>query len=99
MKHKRYKFGADYNTILSSIWLFILILVSRTIKGSEFPERECCDPPPIYPPVPNNIDNNVDLPIEQILPTISTSLDGSTHQPIIGRSGKKSCYSTLLDYI
>lgn len=49
------------NTILSSIWLFILFIIlvasQYGIKCSEFPERECCDPPPIYPSIPNNNNN------------------------------------------
>lgn len=99
MKYKRYKFGcsSNYNAIISSIWLFILLVLlltaSSVVQCSEFPERECCDPPPIYPPnVPDSENNNnvngVESPIEPILPTITTSLSLSTIQPIIGRSGK-----------
>lgn len=90
MKYKRYNFiggSSNYNAIISSIWLFILLLTT-TIRCSEFPERECCDPPPIYPPIPDAESNNIESPIEPILPTTTTSLSSSTIQPIIGRSGE-----------
>lgn len=62
---------------------FLIIIVSIAnffVNGSEFPERECCDP--IYPTVPNVQDS---LP-----PDISTiaSTHSSSISPI-GRSGKK----------
>lgn len=53
------------NTIISSIWLFILLVIlvasQYGIKCSEFPERECCDPPPIYPSIPQTSNNNYNL--------------------------------------
>lgn len=84
------------NTIISSVWLFILLIIlvasQYGIKCSEFPERECCDPPPIYPSIPNNNNNynlnndndnynnniNPELIDEPILPTITTSLQGGS---------------------
>lgn len=112
------------NTIISSIWLFILFIIlvasQYGIKCSEFPERECCDPPPIYPSIPQNNNNNYnlhnsnddddfnnninpDLIDEQLLPTITTSLQGSggtgssTTVPQIGRSGKNFFFKVSIE--
>lgn len=87
MKYKRYKIGSssNYNAIISSIWLFILLQLTTTVQCSEFPERECCDPPP-NPDESDSDSNNINVvesPIEPMIPSTPSST-------IIGHSGE-SC--------
>ncbi|XP_063703599.1 uncharacterized protein LOC134833266 [Culicoides brevitarsis] len=124
MKHKKYiKFiGGDAtrqtnarntnyatsNTIISSIWLFILLIILvatqyGNVRGSEFPDRECCDPPPNMNGnginENNNINihnsdddvifnNNINPELIDEIPTITTSLQGGIGSTNIPQIGR-----------